>query len=126
MGTGQDGVLSARDKKMIVEAFLKGLPQAEQTALRLVASDTEMSDIDALAKRASRSARTQTSVNAVPIQTSKSLPEKQELTEKKRERFTCWYCHKRGHSWRACYKRAREDRNWVPKTNEQPTENKSA
>ena len=48
LGTGQDDGLSARDKKMVVETFLKGLPQ-EQTALRLVASDAKMSDTDSLA-----------------------------------------------------------------------------
>ena len=113
LGTGEGAAISDRDKKLIVEAFLKGLPNSEQSALRLVASDAEMLDVNALAKRASRSARTQTAVNAVTMDQKKILPDRQEIT-RSRFRGNCYYCNKFGHSWRRCHKRAQNDREWKP------------
>ena len=118
-GTG-DSAFTERDQKLMVEAFVKGLPLNESTALRLVASDQEMKDVDMLAKRASRSAQTQQdfSVNAVPIsnrttEDSFTLPNKQQL---KGWRFKgqCHYCKKSGHMWRRCFKRANENPEWKP------------
>jgi len=125
MGTGENSTggnsVSARDKKLIVEAFLKGLPRSEQSALRLVATDDEMQDVNALAKRASRSARTQTAVNAVALDQKNTLPDKQELT-KYRFRGECFYCKKIGHSWRRCYKRANTEREWKPSESDMKSE----
>ena len=77
-GTGSTGALTENDKKLIVDFFLRGLPANEEASLRLVASDTEMTDVQLLAKRASRS-RNPVIVNAIldrfdpyePFETSK-------------------------------------------------------
>ena len=124
LGTGDGTAITARDKKLIVEAFLKGLPQSEQSALRLVATDSEMLDVDALAKRAARSARTQTTVNAVSDE-PKKMPDKQGMT-KNRFRGNCFYCKKFGHTWRRCHKRADNDREWKPSEADKKDKPKSA
>ena len=116
LGTGSDGTMTSRDKKLICECFLSGLSLNEQTALRLVATDSEMSDIQALARRASRSAITQTNVNAVSNKTDtkiKHLPDKQEIQSPKKP-FRCYFCKRPGHGWRRCYKRARVNPEWKP------------
>ena len=119
LGTGSETTMTARDKKVIVEAFLNGLPLNEQSALRLVATDSEMSDIQTLAKRASRSAITQNNVNAMPgtspapAAATMKLPDRQSFQGNKK-RFNCYYCTKTGHSWRRCYLRARQNPEWKP------------
>ena len=77
-GTGSTGALTENDKKLMVNFFLRGLPANEESSLRLVASDTEMTDVQLLANRASRS-RNPVIVNAIndcfdpyePFETSK-------------------------------------------------------
>jgi len=118
-GTGQDTAFTERDQKMMVEAFLKGLPQNESTALRLVASDSEMKNIDQLAKRASRSTQTQSNVNAVSSEKTDNenqLPEKQALFRKGRFQGVCYFCNIKGHTWRRCHKRAKTNPQWKPNT----------
>ena len=103
--------MTERDHKLIVEAFLNGLPTSESTALRLVASDDEMQSVDKLAKRASRTARTQKPVNAVPV--AAPIPERQEFNGPK-FKGKCYFCKKDGHVWRRCYHRARTNQSWRP------------
>ena len=74
LGTGAKVDLAGSDKKLIVDFFLRGLDQNEENMLRLIATDSEMSDIDALANRASRSTAPSTSntfetINAVTSET---------------------------------------------------------
>ena len=77
-GTSSTGALTENDKKLMVDFFLRGLPANEEASLRLVASDTEMTDVQLLANRASRS-RNPVIVNAIhdrfdpyePFETSK-------------------------------------------------------
>jgi len=117
--TGQDSALTERDQKLMVEAYLKGLPTNESTALRLVASDAEMKNIDQLAKRASRSTQTQTNVNAVSNEKTDNdhkLPERQTLFRKARFQGSCYFCNMKGHTWRRCYKRAKTSPQWKPQT----------
>ena len=111
LGTGASSTMTERDHKLIVEAFLNGLPTSESTALRLVASDDEMQSVDKLAKRASRTARTQKPVNAVPI--AAPIPERQEFNGPK-FKGKCYFCKKDGHVWRRCYHRARTNQSWRP------------
>ena len=99
-----------RDKKMIVEAFIKGLPLQEQSAIRLVASDTELLDVHQLAKRAQRTTKTQKPINLV----SESKTSWKQDQKKPKITFACHYCGKTGHSWRRCYKRASTNPEWKP------------
>ena len=65
LGTGSRELVES-EKKMIVNFFLNGLAANEESALRLVASDEEMTDVFALANRAGRTrASTVTNINAV-------------------------------------------------------------
>lgn len=122
LGTGQDSETSTASKRLIVETFLNGLPLNEASALRLVASDTELTDVDELAKRAARSGRTQiTTVNAVPnynrpLEERTKLPDKQTLFTKNRFRGACHFCKIQGHTWRRCYKRAKQNPQWIPES----------
>ena len=52
-GTGGT-ILTNSEKIMLTEMFLNGLPTPDSTALRLVASDEEMKDIEMLTRRAAR------------------------------------------------------------------------
>jgi len=106
LGTGGITTLTDRDNKLIVEAYLNGLPTSESTALRLVASDEEMKSVDKLAIRASRTSRTQKPVNAV-------IPKRQEYRGRTFN-GKCYYCKVDGHGWRRCYQRAKDDRSWKP------------
>ena len=118
-GTGQDSAFTERDQKLMVEAYLKGLPQNESTALRLVASDAEMKNIDQIAKRASRSTQTQTNVNAVSNEKTDNehqLPDKQALFRKGRFQGSCYFCNIKGHTWRRCHKKANTNPQWKPQT----------
>ena len=65
LGTGSRKLVES-EKTMIVDFFLRGLSANEESALRLVASDEEMTDVVALAHRAGRvRASTVTNINAV-------------------------------------------------------------
>jgi hypothetical protein len=119
LGTGQENDTSAASKRLIVETFFNGLPLNEASALRLVATEEELTDVDKLAKRAARSGRTQnTTVNAVtnykkPLE-KKQLPDRQTLTKKNKFKGKCFFCKKQGHGWRKCYQRANRNPNWKP------------
>ena len=117
LGTGGITTLTDRDNKLIVEAYLNGLPTSESTALRLVASDEEMNSVDKLAIRASRTSRTQKPVNAViPKQDgyqSQFIPKRQEFRGRKIN-GPCYYCQVEGHTWRRCYQRVKNDISWKP------------
>ena len=115
------------ERRMLVEQFLEGLPYSESSTLKLVATDSEMLDVDQLALRASRSGKPKQAVTAISTPKPKVTPPtepkppsdgKQQVDRPRRRgaRFNCHYCGKFGHGWRACFKRARENPNWVPET----------
>ena len=118
-GTGSTSI-SNGEKQMMVQSFLAGLPRNESSALRMVASEAELKDIDLLAKRAARSTiqSNDVTVNAVDEQPKqyKKIPYRNNFSKK---RFTgkCFYCNILGHSYRECYKRSKDDPEWQPKYN---------
>ena len=122
-GTENTGKMGQGECRLLVEQFLEGLPHSEATTLKLVANDDEMLDVDLLALRASRSGKPRKPVNSLSKPNSpESQPETTENTTKPADgnvsrrgaRFNCHYCHKFGHPWRSCFKRARENPNWRP------------
>ena len=128
LGTGSRE-LNEGEKSMIVDFFLKGLSANEESALRLVATDEEMTDIVALAKRAGRTRDSSVSnINAVDsIETKAEAgvtryqhPNKGKETadgpkqSKDRKKIICHYCKKPGHRWRKCYLRAAKEPEWKP------------
>ena len=126
-GTETTGKMGQGECRLLVEQFLEGLPHSEATTLKLVANDEEMLDVDLLALRASRSGKPRKTVSSVAVskpapKTPDSKPQNTENTIKSTDgtvrrrnaRFNCHYCHKFGHSWRSCFKRARENPNWRP------------
>ena len=124
LGTGSSNDFNATEKKIIVEHFLRGLPPHEQSSVRLVATDTEMADIDQLALRAGRSGKTQ-HVNALPnLATKTPQGHKPEHKQRRKITFECHYCHKIGHSWRKCRSRAQKEPEWKPAFNGKKQENK--
>ena len=129
-GTGCD-TISDSEGKILVEKFLSGLDLAEASALRLIADDTERGDCEKLAKRAARCYKPMDTTGVNVLKASEpnkqdtsdaaekdAMPTKQESTSKKTSKFLggmCWYCAIRGHSWRECFRRARQEPNWKPR-----------
>ena len=128
-GTETTGKMGQGECRLLVEQFLEGLPHSEATTLKLVANDEEMLDVDLLALRASRSGKPRKTVSSVAV--SKPAPKTPDLkpqhtentvkptdgtTRRRGARFNCHFCHKFGHSWRSCFKRARENPNWRPQS----------
>ena len=56
-GTETKGNMGSGEKRLIVEQFLEGLPYAESSTLKMVATDAELLDVDQLALRAARSGK---------------------------------------------------------------------
>ena len=126
-GTGQKESTTA-EKSLMVETFLKGLNISESTALRLVASEKEMKNLDQLVKRAARLQPTfnltdSEEVNVI-LPTSTEEAELDEQTcgiyrksyyNQRRAKIRCFYCTKKGHPWRRCFIRIRNDPEWTPK-----------
>ena len=138
-GTECAGAMGQGERRLLVEQFLEGLPYSESSTLKLVASDKEMLDVDQLALRASRSGKPKRNVAVVGEKTGTAKPDPAKTTIKpwvptqdqtrptpptqgnpgnsargRGARFNCHYCSRFGHSWRACFKRARENSNWRP------------
>ena len=127
-GTQQTGELGEGEKRLLVEQFLDSLPFSEASTLKLIATEEELKNIDALALRASRTRKPKrpiSSLMAIGDEASKE-GNQQGKTEKKqstfskgprfnnRKNFNCHYCSKFGHGWRTCFQRARQDPNWRP------------
>ena len=121
-----DGKMGSGEKRLLVEQFLEGIPYSESSTLKLVATDAEMMDVDALAIRASRTSKPRKQVStisgqkvitkAVPenLNTSRGPKNNPPVLRRRGGRFNCHFCNRFGHGWRACFRRAREDPNWQP------------
>ena len=114
-GTGMEGgKMGPGEKRLLVEQFLEGVPFSESATLKLVATDEEMLDVDALALRASRSGKRRRNVTSVTNEESLEFEEQPMPTDTGRRgaKFDCHFCGRYGHGWRACFQRAREDPDW--------------
>ena len=125
-GTETTGKMNSGEKRLLVEQFLEGIPYSESSTLKLVASDEEMLDVDALAKRAARTSKPREAVTTIAENTQLNLdtlpesnPHNEEYNsnapQKEGPKFNCFYCGRPGHGWRSCFRRAREDPYWRPR-----------
>ena len=131
-GTELSGELGPGEIKLLIEQFFDGLPSSEAATLKMVATEEEMKDIDALALRASRCPKPRRVTTVIETESKKDSKDVNQKTSEKgndmikrkrtyQRRFKCFYCNIQGHGWRACFKRAREEPNWRPTESDAPT-----